>query len=66
MSDTTKAIKVLELIAATMEADVEEFEGKPFDGQTVGELHGRLAAAITALADTLKDILESGNEQPGS
>lgn len=48
MAETTD--RVLEMIADDMEADVKAFEGKPFTGRTLGELHGTLCATIRALA----------------
>lgn len=46
---------VLEMIANDMEADAVAFEGKPFNGRTVGELHGNLCATIRALTKIVKD-----------
>lgn len=54
-----KQIKVCELIAADMESDVKTFEGKPLDGRTMGEMHGNLCAAISELADLIKEHLQS-------
>ena len=49
-----KQLEVLEMIITDMDKDVEEFTGKPFNGRTLGELHGTLAATIQALAKILK------------
>ncbi len=57
-SNIDKAIKRMELVSADMETDVREFEGKPLTGKTVGELHGTLAAAIQAIAETVKEHLQ--------
>ncbi len=52
-----KAIKALEMIAADMKNDTKEFDGKPFDGETVAEYFGNQGAAIAALANIIKLIL---------
>ena len=58
MTKLDKELKVLNMIIADMESSVEEFEGKPFTGKTLGELHGTLAATIQAVAKILKKHLE--------
>ncbi len=61
--DAVNRIEVLEMIIEDMENDVREFtskpfDGKPFNGETLGELHGNLAAAILALANIMKKHIE--------
>lgn len=51
-------IKIVEMIAVDMENDVKEFDGKPFTGRTVAEYFGNQGAALAALADVVKSILE--------
>lgn len=58
----TKQIKVLQMIAADMEADVKHFEGMPFNGKTLGELQGTLAATIQALAKIVEQVIERVDE----
>ncbi len=53
-----KRIKVLEMIARDMQKDAMEFDGRPFNGKTVAEYFGNHGAAIAALADIIKSILE--------
>lgn len=53
-----KQIKVLEMIAADMKSDAEKFDGRPFNGKTVGTYFGHQGAAIAALAKAIKSILE--------
>ena len=53
-----KAIEVLEMIAKDMKNDAKEFDGKPFNGRTVAEYFGNQGAAIAALANIVKSILE--------
>ena len=53
-----KRSKVLEMIAADMKNDAENFDGRPFNGKTIAEYFGNQGAAIAALADTVKSILE--------
>ena len=55
--DITNFIKTLDLIIEDCETDVKEFDGKPFTGKTLGELHGILEAKIQALAKNLKRYL---------
>jgi hypothetical protein len=57
--DKKKMIKVLEMIAKDQEADVYNFEGKPFDGCTVAEYFGNNGAAIASLANIVKSLIES-------
>lgn len=49
-----RSVEVLDMIIADMESDVKAFEGKPFTGKTLGELHGTLAATLQALAKIVK------------
>jgi len=58
MSDNKKKIKVLEMIAQDMKEDVAKFDGQPFTGKIVAEYFGNQAAAIAALANIIKAILE--------
>jgi len=53
-----KRINVLEIIAADMKNDAKEFDGKPFNGRTVAEYFGNHGAAIAALANIVRSILE--------
>ena len=59
----TEKIEVLQMIANDMERDAKEFDGKPFNGKTVATYFGNHGAAIAALANIMKKILEdkSGN-----
>lgn len=51
-------IEMLGLVSADMAADAKDFDGKPFTGKTVGTYLGYQGAAIAALADILKELLE--------
>lgn len=53
-----KRIEVLKTIADDMENDVKNFDGKPFNGRTVAQYFGCQGAAITALANIVRSILE--------
>lgn len=59
-----KIITRLEAISEDMERDVKAFEGQPFNGRTVSTWLGYQAAAINALAKSMKEILEASDEQP--
>ena len=53
-----KEIEVLGMIADDMKNDTKEFDGKPFNGKTVATYFGNQGAAIAALANIIKSILE--------
>ena len=53
-----KRIKILEMVAEDMKNDAKNFDGKPFTGKTVGTYFGNHGAAIAALANVVKSILE--------
>ena len=52
-----KLLKICEQVRFDMENDAKEFDGKPFDGKTVASYFGYQGAAITALAEVLKNII---------
>lgn len=56
--DKAKAIKTLIMIADDMKNDAMTFDGRPFDGRTVAEYFGNQGAAIAALANILRLLLE--------
>jgi len=53
-----KRRKVLEMIATDMKNDAANFDGRPFTGKTVAEYFGNQGAAISALTNIVKSILE--------
>ena len=53
-----KEIEVLGMIADDMKNDAKKFDGKPFNGKTVATYFGNQGAAIAALANIIKSILE--------
>ena len=53
-----KELEVLDMIIDDCEKDVNDFEGKPFNGKTVAEMHGILEAKIQVLAKVVKKIAE--------
>jgi hypothetical protein len=50
--------EVLEQIAKDQKDDATKFEGQPFNGRTVATYFGNQGAAIAALADILKTVIE--------
>lgn len=54
-----RLIEICEQVALDTENDAKEFDGKPFDGKTVAAYFGNHGAAIKALADTVKAMLEA-------
>jgi hypothetical protein len=53
-----KALRVLAMISDDMENDAKEFDGKPFTGKVIAEYFGNQGAAISALANIIKSIIE--------
>jgi len=58
MNYDPRIIKRLEAISTDMENDARHFDGCIFNGRTVAEYFGYQGAAISALARTIKEILE--------
>jgi len=58
-----KKIEILESIARDMENDAKEFDGRPFNGKTVAEYFGNQGAAIAALANVVKSILDDPQQE---
>jgi hypothetical protein len=54
----SKIINTLETIIADMENDAVVFQGRSFNGATVGEYLGNLGAAVAALAEIMKTQLK--------
>jgi hypothetical protein len=54
-----KIVETLEMIAQDMADDAKNFDGKPFTGRTVAEYFGNHGAAIAALANIIKSLVES-------
>jgi hypothetical protein len=46
------------MISDGMENDAKEFDGKPFTGKVIAEYFGNQGAAISALANIIKSIIE--------
>ena len=57
-----RRVEVLEMIATDMKNDAKEFDGKPLNGKTVAAYFGNQGAAIAALADIVRSILEQPKE----
>jgi hypothetical protein len=60
--DKAKLLSILERIAQDMKDDAAMFDGKPFNGKTVGEYFGCHGAAIATLADIIKVIIKQVEE----
>lgn len=54
-----KLIRVCEDVSFDVENDAKSFDGKPFTGKVVAEYFGNHGAAINALSNVLKRILEN-------
>ena len=57
MTDDNRS-EILDMIAIDMKNDAKMFDGKPFNGKTVGIYFGNQGAAIAALAGIIKSIIE--------
>ena len=58
MEKIDTVVERLDMIAKDMEHDAKEFDGKPFDGETVAKYFGYQGAAIVALANIIKMLLK--------
>lgn len=59
-----KIIKVMNMVAEDVEHDAADFDGKPFDGKTIGTYMGNHGAAIKAVVEAIKEILDALEEEP--
>lgn len=53
-----KTLDTLAIIIDDCETDVKDFDGREFNGKTLGEMHGILEAKIEALAKIMKLHIE--------
>lgn len=58
-----KIIKVMTMVAEDVENDAHNFEGKEFNGRNVAVYLGNTGAAIKAVADAVRAILEDSNDR---
>lgn len=58
MTDSKRILEVLDIIIEDCKKDVIAFDGKEFNGKTLGELHGVLEAKIQALAKIIKTLVK--------
>lgn len=56
--ENKKLKEVLQVIVDDQRNDAREFDGKPFNGRTVAEYFGNQGAAIAALANIVKVLVE--------
>lgn len=54
-----KLVRICEEVAFDVENDAKAFDGKPFTGKVVAEYFGNHGAEIKALADILKELIQS-------
>jgi hypothetical protein len=59
--DHERLIKVLSMISKDMADDAKSFDGQPFNGRTIAQYFGHQGAAIAAIADILKHIIEESH-----
>ena len=53
-----KIIKVMDMVAKDCKEDASNFDGKEFNGKNVATYFGNQGAAICAVANAIKTILE--------
>ena len=58
-----KIINVIKMVAEDVERDAAEFDGKPFNGKTMATYMGNHGAAIKAVANAVKEILEAQDDK---
>ena len=58
MENADRMTEVLEMVSQDMKSDATEFDGRPFNGETVAEYFGNQGAAIAAVANILKAIIQ--------
>lgn len=61
MTDTKRLIEICEQVAEDSKNDATNFDGQPFTGKTVATYLGYQGAAIAALANIIKTILEDNS-----
>lgn len=54
-----KIIEVMQMVMDDVKNDATNFDGQPFTGKTMAEYMGNHGAAIKAVAEAVKAILES-------
>lgn len=57
--DSKRLIEICEQVATDVKRDCIEFDGKSLDGKTVATYFGYHGAAINALANVLKELIEN-------
>ena len=65
LAQADKRIWILEEVAKDMKKDAKNFDGQPFTGKTVAVYFGNQGAAIAALADIVRLMLEQPKEGGG-
>ena len=60
-----RAVVICQTVAENMKEDAQRFDGRPFNGQTVAQYFGNQGAAISALANVLRALLESAIAREG-
>ena len=51
----------MEMVVEDVKKDAADFDGKPFTGRTMAEYMGNHGAAIAAVANAVKEILEANH-----
>jgi len=61
MKNAERLIEICDQVAEDVANDAKEFDGKPFDGKTVATYFGNHGAAIKALANIVKKLVEEAD-----
>ena len=51
--------EVCDAIIADCERDAKAYDGKPFTGKTLGEIHGNLLAMVSTLAKIVTNLIDA-------
>lgn len=59
MENKERLIDICNQVAMDVENDATNFDGQPFNGKTVASYFGNHGAAIKALSEVIKEILNN-------
>lgn len=60
MKNKERILEILDHIVIDMEQDAKDFDGQPFNGKTVAAYFGNQGAAIQALSNIIKELINNG------
>lgn len=57
-----RAIEILKMVAEDVENDAANFDGQPFTGKTMATYMGNHGAAIAAIANVVREMIEEDHD----